>query len=156
GIGSGGLWTTDVDGEAQVSTSTLRTNAGGPLTFLCATIGSGSRLGIDRDLDGHLNRSDCSDGDPALSAGPTEVSCGAAAGAGPSLTWDDQTALVGATLFYEVAGGSLQALHTTGTGGSASCLAGDLSAPSWNDGRGDPPPGDGFYYLIRARNSECS
>ncbi len=44
---SGGSWKTDVQGEAQVSTADLRANAGGPITFLCGTLGSGPRLGGD-------------------------------------------------------------------------------------------------------------
>jgi DNA-binding beta-propeller fold protein YncE/mono/diheme cytochrome c family protein len=55
GLTTGGLWTTDVAGEPQISTGALRQNAGGPLTFLCATIGSGVRLGADRDEDALLN-----------------------------------------------------------------------------------------------------
>ncbi len=59
GIGSGGLWTTDVAGEAQVTTAALRQAAAGPVSFLCPTLGSGVRLGADRDEDGHLNGDDC-------------------------------------------------------------------------------------------------
>jgi YVTN family beta-propeller protein len=55
GIATGGLWTADVASEPQVTTTALRQDAGGPLSFLCATIGSGARLGGDRDEDALLN-----------------------------------------------------------------------------------------------------
>lgn len=157
GIASGGLWTTDVDGEPQLPTSTLRNGATGPITFMCATIGSGRRIGVDRDLDGHLNGSDCSDGDPAFHLGPVEVShVTVDDGAVSLLSWDDQSTMVGATVFYEVVGGSLQALRSTGLGPATSCLAGDQHAVMWSDPRTDPPAADGYYYLVRARNPECS
>ena len=55
GGATGGSWTTDVAAEPQVTTTALRQNAGGALTFLCATVGSGVRLGADLDEDGLLN-----------------------------------------------------------------------------------------------------
>jgi YVTN family beta-propeller protein len=158
GMSSGGVWTTDIDGETQVSTATLRGTVAGPLSFMCAPIGSGARLGADRDLDGHFNGSDCSDGEPGFYLGPAEASNVAVDATAPTmLSWDDQSAQVGATLFYEVVGGSLRALRIAGgLGGPTSCLAGDLRTPSWDDMRGDPAPGEGYYYLVRARNPECS
>ena len=155
GIGSGGLWTTDVAAEAQVTTSSLRQNAAGPVTFLCATIGSGVRLGADRDMDGHLNGDDCSPGDalaPYLT--PTEVTGMTVAAATPThLSWDDQPAGTGPGLVYDLAGGGLVALHSSGLGPATSCLASGLGAASFDDARGDPPAGDGYFYLTRGRNS---
>jgi YVTN family beta-propeller protein len=154
GIGAGGLWTTDVSGEAQVSTDTLRRAAEGPLTFLCATLGSGVRLGADRDEDLHLNGEDCNSADATAFGRPTEVSNLAVAGEAPSiLTWDDQVALTGPGVRYEVAGGSLSNLRTVGLQASTSCLAGGLQAPAYGDGRGDPAVGEGYYYLTRASSS---
>ncbi len=156
GMMTGGLWTTDVMGESQVTTTSLRENAGGPLTFLCTTIDSGLPLGHDRDGDGKPNGSDCSDGDPAFSSSPTEVTNLVAGSGSPALTWDDQSAQVGPSVFYEVSGGGLAALQSTGLAASAGCLAGGLSAPEYDDPRPDPPAADGYYYLIRARTPECS
>ncbi len=154
GIGSGGLWTTDVAGEAQVTTDTLRRSAEGPLTFLCATLGSGVRLGADRDEDLHLNGDDCNSADATAFARPTEVSSLAVAGDAPSvLTWDDQAAQTGAGVRYEVAGGSLSGLRAAGLQASTSCLVGGLRAPAYGDGRGDPAVGEGYYYLTRAASS---
>jgi DNA-binding beta-propeller fold protein YncE/mono/diheme cytochrome c family protein len=157
GIGSGELWTSDVDGEPQVSTMTLRQGATGTITFTCVPAASGIRVGADRDEDGHLNGTDCSDNDAAFFAAPTDVTNLVMTKSGPSLlTWNDQASVVGPSLFYEVSGGLLSDLRAVGLSGASACLTGVFAAPSYNDTRGDPPPGEGFYYLIRARNSECS
>jgi hypothetical protein len=156
GIGAGGLWTTDVAGEAQVSTLDLRQNAGGPVSFLCATIGSGVRLGADRDLDGHLNGEDCSPGDSAAPwLPPVEVTGLAVDNVSPAhLTWDaSQPAGAGPGVTYEVAGGGLLALRASGLGPATSCLASGLAATGYDDTRAAPPGGDGYFYLTRARNS---
>lgn len=49
------------DGSAPLAESTLRSFAslaGQELTYTCVPWGSGARVGIDRDLDGHPNRAD--------------------------------------------------------------------------------------------------
>ncbi len=155
GIGTGESWTTDVSGEAPVATAALRQNASGPITFLCATLGSGVRLGADRDLDGHLNGEDCSPGDPAAPyLAPLEVGGVLVDGTAPThLTWSDEPAGTGPGLAYEVAGGSLTALRASGPGASTACLAGGLPAAAFDDTRADPPTGDGYFYLARGRNS---
>lgn len=156
GIGTGGLWTSDVAGESQLSTLALRQGTTGPLTFLCATLGSGVRLGADRDLDGHLNGEDCSPGDPAAPyLLPVEVTGLAVETATPAhLTWDGtQPAGAGPGVTYDVAEGGLAALRASGLGPSTSCLASGLASAAYDDIRPDPPAGDGFFYLARARNS---
>jgi len=151
GIGSGGLWTTDVAGEPQVTTAGLRQNAAGPVTFLCATLGSGVRLGADRDLDGALNGDDCAPGDPTAFAKPGEVGNLSVGPAVPTtVTWDDQSALTGPGVRYDVAAGRLSALQISGLQAAMSCLAGGLLGATYSDARSDPPPGDGYFYLTRA------
>jgi len=155
GIGSGGLWTTDVASEPPVNTAALRQGAAGPLTFLCATIGSGVRLGADRDLDGHLNGEDCSPGDAlAPYLAPVEVAGLSVGSAIPAhLSWSDQPAGTGPGLVYDLAGGGLVALHASGLGPASSCLAPNLTTTAYDDTRADPPAGDGYFYLARGRNS---
>src|SRR5207249_8270085 len=85
GIGSGGLWTTDVGGELPVTTTDLRRLAAGPVTFLCSPLGSGVRLGADRDLDGHLNADDCAPADEGAFARPKEVTNQSLAGRSPTV-----------------------------------------------------------------------
>ncbi|HEU4401753.1 MAG TPA: hypothetical protein VFT43_06570 [Candidatus Polarisedimenticolia bacterium] len=154
GIGAGGLWTTDVAGETQVSTADLRKGAAAPLTFLCAGLTEGVRLGADRDLDGHLNGDDCNSGDASAFAPPGEVLNLAVTGVDPaSLTWDPQATQTGPGVRYDVASGSLSSLRSAGLPASTSCLAADLVPAAYNDTRADPPPGDGYYYLTRAEDS---
>ena len=154
GAGSGGLWTTDVAGEGQVTTAALRAGAQGPVSFLCSPLGSGVRLGTDRDLDGHLNGSDCAPADEGAFAQPGEVSGQQIAGEAPTvLSWSSQTASTGPGVVYDVAGGSLLALHASGLAAATGCLAGGLAPTSWQDARGNPAPGDGYFYLSAARNS---
>jgi YVTN family beta-propeller protein len=154
GIGAGGLWTTDVPGEPQVGTTALRQGATGPVTFLCATLGSGRRLGVDRDEDLHLDGGDCNAADAGAFAAPGEVTRLALDGGGPTiLTWDDQAPQTGPGVVSDVAGGSLLALRAAGLQAATSCVAADLPAPAWTDDRAAPPPGDGFFYLSRSENS---
>jgi len=155
GDGSGGRWTTDVNGEAQVTTAALRQGAFGPFSFLCATIGSGVRLGADRDEDGVYNGSDLAPNDPCNASPPlpTEATNLTVNRSAPLLVWADQSAQGGPTTRYDVASGSFQGLRSLGLGAATSCLASDLTQPSYNDPRPNPAVGSGYYYLVRVENS---
>ncbi|ANM30925.1 hypothetical protein ABI59_17100 [Acidobacteria bacterium Mor1] len=150
---SGGAWVTDVATEPGLTTLQLRESAQDVLTFLCAPIGSGARLGGNRDEDVVLNGDDCAPGDADTWRPPSfiddlELS---AAGALTQGTWTAQSAVAGPSIRYDVLTGGIQDL--TGSGlGSATCLVGDGSISSFEDTRPDPLPGQGFYYLIRAEN----
>jgi DNA-binding beta-propeller fold protein YncE len=147
----GGVWVTDVSGEAPLSTSALRTAATGPITFLCAPIGSGARLGGDRDEDGTLDGTDCAAADATAWSGPVDVTGLAVAGTSPTLlAWDEQAPIAGPGVVYEVLGGSLAALRADGVG-ATTCLASSVALP-YADGLANPGPGDGRFYLVRARN----
>ena len=156
GVGTGGLWTSDVPLAPQVSTSALRTGATGPITFLCMPPGSGMRMGSDRDEDGVLNGADCSDGDPLHAASPVEVGGLVVSDTAPLLTWDDQAALAGDGVYYEVVGGLAGTLRTTGLAASTSCVSGPIVDPEFNDTRPNPPLKSIYYYLVRARTPECA
>ena len=150
---SGGSWTTDTAGEPPLSTAALRQGAQGPITFLCATIGSGVRLGSDRDEDNVLNGNDCAPADPMSWAPPSELD-GLRVGAAFStqLAWIDHSSATGPGLRYDIAGGLLSELRTAGLFVATSCLAGGLQPPTFTDTRPDPPIGDGYYYLVRGSN----
>ncbi len=145
-------WTTDLAAEPALTTQALREGAGGAITFTCTPLGSGVRLGGDRDEDSVLNGDDCAPGDADTLAAPETVT-GLAVGdaAGTLLTWDDQAPVTGAALRYDVLGGGLAALHASGVGVTL-CLAQGLDEASYADDRPPPLPGDGYYYLIRAGN----
>jgi hypothetical protein len=147
----GGLWTTDLAGEPQITTFDLRSQAGAPITFTCATIGSGVRLGADRDEDGVLNGGDCAPADASAWQAPGLVA-GVQVDRPAHLTWDAQVSLDGAPIAYEIAGANLSTLAASGFT-TAGCLAGSLSAAAWDDARPDPPVGDGYYYEVRARKA---
>ena len=59
----------------------------------------------------------------------------------------------GAGFRYDVVGGELATLRASGNIGAAACLADDRPVASWTDGRPDPVPGQGYYYLSRAQNA---
>ena len=124
------------------------------MSFLCATLGSGIRLGADRDEDGHLNGDDCAAADATVFAPPREVTGLAVAALTPTpVTWDDEASQIGAGVRYDVAGGLLSGLRAAGLPGATTCLAGGVQGAAYADGRGDPPSGDGYFYLARAEDS---
>ena len=151
---SGGVWLTDVAGESPLSTTALREGAGGPITFLCATIGSGTRLGGDRDEDGVLNGNDCAPADGQSWSPPVEVAGFHLDGSAPALLiWTDQSSLTGPGIRYDLAGGLLSQLGSSGLAAATSCLAPGLAGTSYSDARANPPTGDGYYYLARSENT---
>jgi hypothetical protein len=152
--GSGGLWTSDAAGAPQISTAALREGAAGPVTFLCVPRGSGARMGTDRDEDGALNFNDCAPAD-AGSTGPAAEVTGLVVDSQATalLAWDPQAASAGPGVIYEVVSGEMARLRTDGLAAATSCLLGDLADPFADDPRADPPPGTGYYYLVRARNA---
>ncbi len=151
---SGGAWLSDVAGDPPATTVALRSGAEGPISFLCATRGSGVRLGGDRDEDGVLNGDDCAPGDATAWAPTVEVAAFSASGATPTvLSWTPQSAASGPGVVYDVVGGLLSELRLSGIAAATSCVASDLTAAGDSDTRPPPAPGDGFYYLVRAENS---
>lgn len=152
--GTEGLWTSDVAGQPQMTTSALRSSALGPVQFVCAPIGDGVRLGSDLDADAHLNGSDCNPADAGAWAVPGEISGFSIDGVSPThLAWDEQAGATGPGILYDTVSGSLSVLQASGLGAATSCLASGLTATSYDDVRTAPPAGDGWFYLARARNS---
>jgi DNA-binding beta-propeller fold protein YncE len=152
----GGSWGTDLAGEPPVTTGRLRESADGPITFLCATIGSGVRLGGDRDEDAVLDGDDCNPADaeawsPAAQVAGLVVSAGS-----PALAWTDQSPVTGPGVRYDVAAGSVLDLRVLGLAPATACLIGDLADAFADDPGLAPAVGDGRYYLVRARNSCAS
>ena len=149
---SGGTWVTDVAGEPPLTTVALRENAAAPVTFTCATLDAGQRLGGDRDEDSFLDGDDCADGDAQTWLVPAGVdSLLLSKTATTNLTWTDQSAAIGPSVRYDVLGGNVSDLNVSGIG-NTTCFADDLADATFDDLQADPPAGDGFYYLIRVRN----
>ena len=150
---SGGSWVTDDSGETAVATNDLRQNATAPITFTCATLGSGPRLGGNRDEDVVLDGNDCAADDPETWTAPLEVD-GLGVERNPStlVAWTEQASVAGPSVRYDVAGGLLSELRSLGLAAATSCLAGDLDVAEHEDSRSDPAVGDGYFYLVRAEN----
>ncbi|HKQ61991.1 MAG TPA: hypothetical protein VJS92_11925 [Candidatus Polarisedimenticolaceae bacterium] len=151
----GGSWIPDASGDIALTTIQLRQAAESPLTFLCATLGAGARLGGDRDEDARLDADDCAPADAGAWSPPTEVSGLSVFKAPPPthLAWGDQAAQAGPGVRYDLASGTLSGLRAGGLDGASTCLAGDLAAAGADDWRPAAPPGNGYYYLVRAQNS---
>ena len=85
-----------------VTTQTLREGAASPITFTCATIDSGKRLGGDRDEDLVLNGDDCAPADGDTWAQPVCITDLLLAKQGSTvLSWDDQGLSVGPSVRYD-------------------------------------------------------
>jgi len=67
---------------------------------------------------------------------------------GTTVAWND----AGGGAVYDIASQTLSDLRANGTS-TASCFANDVIGTSTPDGRPDPAPGDGYYYLVRAQTA---
>jgi len=100
------------------------------------------------DADPAPDVCDCAPADPSAYGAPGEVTEVRVGGAG-SIAWNSQDRDTGPGILYDVLRGDLATL-SQGVD-AAGCLAHDLTTTSTND-PGDPAPGTGLYYLVRARN----
>jgi hypothetical protein len=150
---SSGVWVGDVAGEPTRTTLQLRTQATSPITFLCAPIDSGPRLGGDRDEDAVLDGNDCNAADPGAWSVPGEMA-GLRLSKTPAtlVAWNDASASAGPGVGYEVLGGTLAGLRAAGLA-ATSCVATGLTAPAWTDPAPNPAAGTGRFWLARGRNS---
>ena len=146
-------WVPDRAGDPLLATAALRQGATDPITFTCGPVGSGIRLGGDRDEDGFLNRDDCASADGSAWAPTHEIAEVLLSGAvATGLSWNEQATSSGPGARYDVAGATLSALRSAGPG-SVACLASGLTSPFVTDTRPNPPAADGNVYLVRARNA---
>jgi hypothetical protein len=107
----------------------------------------------DVDHDGWGDACDCAPTDAGSYAPLTEVAGVLAAGAnGTMVSWEGQAAQVGPGVRYDFASGLLSDFSGPLGLAGAICLAGDLTAATYTDGR-IPSVGDGFHYLVRSRNA---
>jgi N-acetylneuraminic acid mutarotase len=110
----------------------------------------------DADGDGQPDCSDCAPQDPYLRQAPGGVTNLQVVFDNdvPYFVWDDMVPQAGANTQYEVFGGSLNLLKSSGTHfATGACLASDLSFYATQVPPENPPAGDGLYALVRARNA---
>ncbi len=109
--------------------------------------GEGDACDLDDDGDGIPDVNDCGPLDPESGLPPEPVGVVVSGGEIATVDWED---LPTADL-YDLARGLLSTL-APGTGGS--CLAEDLAESTYVDSE-LPPPGDGFFYIIRGKDTGC-
>jgi hypothetical protein len=101
------------------------------------------------------NSEDCDDADASAHHVPVEVPALnlVITDAGVRLSWDSQSTTAGIGTVYDIATGLQSELLADFGYQRASCLASALPINDYEDTRSAPPENDGFYYLVRARNS---
>jgi hypothetical protein len=147
-----GRWVQDATGAPLMTQATLFQTAESPITFTCGTIGSGVRLGVDRDEDAVLDFDDCADGDAQTFTLPEGIDDLALnQNSSTVLSWTLQASSTGPSLRHAILGGEIDDLHASGVS-STGCVAGEIATATWADPRPDPPAGNGYFYLVRAEN----
>ena len=143
----------DALADAPLTTTNLRQSATAAITFTCTPLGSGPRLGGDRDEDATLDGDDCAAADAGAFLAPAEVSALTVGQAiSTTLSWSEQAGSTGNGVLYDVLGGDLANLRSLGVSATV-CRAAGLSAATHVDMLTDPVPGAAHFYLVRARNS---
>ncbi|HKY31273.1 MAG TPA: M1 family aminopeptidase [Candidatus Polarisedimenticolia bacterium] len=113
--------------------------------------GSGDACDPDADGDQADNLSDCAPLDPAAWDDPSAVpGLDVFDGGGALLVWPEEGS--GQAVTYEVIRGTLSALRASGGIAGAACLASGLTGLEMTDTE-EPAGGDGYHYLVRARNA---
>jgi len=109
----------------------------------------------DDDDDGVVDGSDCVPLDATVWIAPgvvTDVTVAGLAGSDVEVAWSSQDGTAGPGTAYDLVTGLLGALRAEGDFRSAACLGSPHGDTPYTDVRGDPPAGDGHYFLLRARN----
>ena len=110
---------------------------------------------VTGDADGDLvpDACDCGASDPSAWKAPPELlRLRPSRASGLQLGWDDLGGVTGSGTTYRVVTGGLSELQASASYAEACTLAAGSATPAATDTRADPPPGDGFWYLVRAEN----
>jgi hypothetical protein len=109
----------------------------------------------DDDNDATLDGADCVPLDATVWLAPGVVSGDSLAklsGANVEVAWSSQDGAAGPQTAYDLVTGTLLALRAEADFRSATCLSDQHGDTPYTDTRGNPPPGDGDYFLVRAQN----
>jgi hypothetical protein len=118
----------------------------------CSAVANANQT--DLDDDGLGTPCDCAPDDAAVGAALPDVEALilSVGGGLTTLTWTDP----GSGVIFDVASGSISILRSESGILSATCPGTDLQGSTWQDGRSDPSPGGGYYYVVRSRNPTCN
>lgn len=115
----------------------------------CREVPNPDQANFDGDPAGDL--CDCAVSDATAWGAPRPVAGVTLAGSGTTtITWEDQAAVVGTGVRYDLVSGDLAELRSGGWAGT-SCIASETADPSASDSR-TLDPETGFWYLVRSRN----
>ncbi len=108
----------------------------------------------DFDRDGVGTASDCNDGNPDVQHAPVEIASVALAKVTGAvrLSWTSQDPTAGVATVYNIVTGLLGDLRSSHGFAAATCLQNGIADTPFDDSRSGPPAGNGFYYLVRAKN----
>jgi hypothetical protein len=112
------------------------------LRFIASDQGGGSI--VEAAVDDLLIFPNCCEAVPLAEVSGLALSHGGTT----TLTWSPQAGSV-----YDVAGGDLSQLQSSGGVDDALCLADDVVLALWDDARPDPALADAYYYLVRSQES---
>ena len=117
---------------------------------------AGAVMDMDSDGDGELDYTDCNPANPTVARRPGVVQNlqlnPVSMSTNTTLTWTSQDSVAGVATVYDIVTGLLSVLTTDGDYRNSSCLVDDQADTPYTDTRGNPPPGDAYYYLPRAVN----
>ena len=108
-------------------------------------------FGPDADLDGIADPCDCAPADPGSydapgEAGPLDVLDAA------TVLWGSMSHAAGPGTVYDLVRGAVSDLRSSGSIATAACVAAGTAATSFTETL-TPAAGDGYYYVVRARNA---
>jgi len=115
----------------------------------------GDACDTDDDGDGIADVNDCQALDGTVWAVPVEVAgvtLSRSGGTDVIVSWDSQDPGAGAATVYDLVSGTISDLRFDGDYRDASCLQNQQADTPYTDVRGDPPAGQGHYFLVRASN----
>ncbi|HEX5045402.1 MAG TPA: PQQ-dependent sugar dehydrogenase [Candidatus Polarisedimenticolaceae bacterium] len=109
---------------------------------------------LDADQDGVDDACDCTATSADAWSTTAEVPRLRLSGGAPTrVGWDSQAASAGPGTRYTVATGLVSSLRAGDPIGGACRVGSDLAAPTVEDGRPGPAPGEVFFYLVRPGNA---
>jgi hypothetical protein len=108
---------------------------------------------LDTDGDGTPDGIDCAPADGGLRLPPTvvkNVTPTLSMSGNVTISWTSLDPRAGYATRYDIVTGLLTQLTADGDYRNSTCLVDDHQDTPYVDTRGNPPPGDAYYYLIRA------